>query len=71
MNNFIAKLEGILIDNWRKAYKFASVWICSAALLLLELEPHIAILQGHVGPDTMKYILAAILVARVIKQKAQ
>lgn len=63
----------ILIDNWRNAWRFASVWAMTAATALqgawLALPDELRVLLPSWLPHTTAIALLALgVVARVVKQ---
>jgi hypothetical protein len=57
-----------LIENWKEAHKFLSVWAAGLLGLIAALEPHWPELQTRLPPGWAAYGAGAILIARLVRQ---
>ncbi|WEM05529.1 holin [Ralstonia phage BOESR1] len=64
----IEKLKGILIDDWKRAWKFLTVWLAGALVAIDSAHDSLPLVKEYLPDGWVKYIAAAIIVARLIKQ---
>jgi len=62
------KIKAHLIDDWKQAWKFLSVWL---ALIMMGLDvagDSLPMIKEYLPDGWVKYAAGAIILARVIKQ---
>ena len=69
MKKFLEAMEARLIDDWRQAWKKLSVILSTLTLALIQFQDQIPFAQQYLPADWVKYAVAAILVARLVRQK--
>lgn len=68
MSKVVKKPE--LIPDWKDSWKFLSVQLAGVIALLDTAYEHLPIVQQYLPEGWVKWFAIAIIVARVIKQKA-
>lgn len=69
MKKFLKSVECRLIEDWRQAWRKLSVILSAVTLTLIQFQDQIPFAQQYLPADWVKYAVAAILVARLIRQK--
>jgi hypothetical protein len=59
----------MLIENWKQAYKMASIWVTSIVAFLAGLEPFIPKLAEFLPEGWVFFAALLIIAARLAKQK--
>lgn len=63
----IKKPKIALIDDWKKAYKLASVWLSVIVGAVAAAEPLVPSFRDILPPNWIPYAIAAIALARILK----
>ena len=63
------KLKGLLIEDWKRAWKFLTVWLAGALVALDTARDSLPLVKEYLPEGWVKYIAGAILVARLLNQK--
>ncbi|HLV82933.1 MAG TPA: hypothetical protein VKY62_04075 [Devosia sp.] len=67
--SFLEKVKDNLVDDFRDAWKFASVWIIAAIGVLDLLYEHMPFVQQYMPSGTVTVLAGMALVARLYRQK--
>ena len=59
-----------MIENWKKAYKFAVMWVLLAIGSLAGLEQFLPALEGKIPPITYAALVILGAIARLWKQRS-
>lgn len=65
----IEKLKGLLIEDWKRAWKFLTVWLAGALMAIELAQDYLPLVKEYLPEGWVKYIAAAILIARFLNQK--
>lgn len=65
----IEKLKGLIIEDWKRAWKFLTVWLAGVLVALELAQESLPIVKEYLPEGWVKYIAAAILIARFLNQK--
>ncbi len=57
-----------LVDDWKQSWKFLSVQLASALVVLEVLQENMPALQQYLPEGWVKYIGLAIVIGRIIQQ---
>jgi hypothetical protein len=61
-----------LIDDWRRAWKFLSVWIAALAGTALELYEQVPQFKAYISDNVFHHLMTAlvvcIIIGRLVKQ---
>lgn len=66
---FLEKVKDNLVDDFRDAWKFASVWIIAAIGVLDLLYEQMPFVQQYMPSGTVTVLAGMALVARLYRQK--
>lgn len=58
-----------MIENWKKAYKMASVWVFAVAGSLAGLEAFLPAFEGKIPPGVYAALMILGIVARLVRQR--
>lgn len=64
----LKKLESLLVENWKSAHKWLSVWITAGLIALSTADQYMPAIQQYLPAGWVKYFGIAIIVARLIRQ---
>lgn len=64
----IEKLKGLLIDDWKRAWKFLSLWLAGALIFIDSAMEYLPVIKQYLPDGWVKYVAAAIIVARLVNQ---
>lgn len=64
----IEKLKGLLIEDWKRAWRLSTIWLASLLGLLDLAGEYLPMMQNYLPQGWVKYAAAAIIVARLLKQ---
>ena len=64
----IEKLKGLLIEDWKHAWRLFTIWLAAALGLLDAAVEYLPMIREYLPEGWVKYIAMAIIVARLIKQ---
>lgn len=64
----IEKLKGLLIEDWKRAWRLSTIWLAAALGLLDAAAEYLPMVKTYLPEGWVKYIAAAIILARVLKQ---
>lgn len=67
--SFLEKVKDNLVDDFRDAWKFASVWIIAAIGVLDLLYEQMPFVQQYMPSGTVTVLAGMALVARLYRQK--
>lgn len=65
----IEKLKGLLIEDWKRAWRLGSIWLAAALGLLDAASEYLPMVKTYLPEGWVKWIAIAIIVARLLKQR--
>ena len=68
MGNLFSKLESRLVDDWRKAHKWLTVWVAALIAVLAEAQDQLPLVREYLPDGWVKFAALAVIVARLYKQ---
>ena len=68
MKKWFLKLESRLVDDWRRAHKWLTVWVAALIAVLAEAQDQIPFVREYLPPGWVKFAALAVIVARLYKQ---
>lgn len=70
MRTLLDRLKLKLIDNWRDAWRFASVWLAALLALLDVAFDYLPAMQTYLPANWVQVLAALIILARIVRQPA-
>lgn len=58
----------MLIENWKSAYKYLTVQLAAALMVLSQAYEYLPMLKDYVPQNYVSFISLAIIVARIVAQ---
>ena len=71
MKRLIHKIEKHLVDDWREAMRWASVWLTALVGMLATAQEYLPLMKEHLPEGWVKYATLAIIIARLWKQRSK
>lgn len=65
----IQKLKGLLIEDWKRAWKFLTIWLAGALFFIDSALDSLPLIKQYVPDGWVKWMALTIIVARLIKQQ--